>query len=111
MDKRKILNNNIKKNLRKFAKYLDESGFELVKMIIFGSFARGEFKKYSDIDVCVVIKNLNKNLDEEMARLISLGRLADSRIEPIPYTLKELKNSDDPLAYEIRKHGIEIWKR
>ena len=108
MDKKKAVNNTIEKKIRKFAKHLNKSGFDIVKIILFGSFARKKFRKYSDIDVCVVAKNFDKNLDEEMAQLISLSRLADPRIEPIPYSPEELQNPDDPLAYEIKNHGIEI---
>ena len=107
MDKRKTLNH-IKKNVRKFTQYLLKYDSNVCKVILFGSYAKKKFEKYSDIDVCVVIKDSNKNLDKEMAQFVYLSGLVDSRIEAIPYSNKELQNPDDPLAYEIRKYGIEI---
>lgn len=89
-------------------KYIEELNekFDLIKVILFGSYAKGNFHDDSDIDIAVVLKDYN-NLPDMQLELMRLRRKFDSRIEPHPFRAVDF-NLSNPLVYEILKHGKEI---
>lgn len=89
-------------------KYIEELNekFDLVKVLLFGSYAKGDFHDESDIDIAVVLKDYN-NLPDMQLELMRLRRKFDSRIEPHPFRESDF-NISNPLVYEILKHGKEI---
>ncbi len=80
---------------------------KLVKVYLFGSYAKQTDKPDSDIDVAFVIKDLK---DEErfdlQVQLMLLASDFDMRIEPHPISNLDF-NSENPFVSEI-KTGIEI---
>lgn len=80
--------------------------YKFVKIILFGSYAKGNCHKDSDIDIAVVLKDYN-NLMETRLDLMRLRRKIDSRIEPHPFREKDFDISN-PLVYEIVKYGAEV---
>lgn len=38
-------------------KYLDERGVKVKRVILFGSMARGDYKKFSDYDILITVAN------------------------------------------------------
>lgn len=97
----------IKKILLKYKSLLEKGGFSIKKMILYGSYARGNFKNYSDIDVCIISDTFQKNKDYYESYLWKKVLEVDCRIEPVGYHPKEFKDID-PLVNEIKKEGIEI---
>ncbi|OPX30447.1 MAG: hypothetical protein B1H08_01750 [Candidatus Omnitrophica bacterium 4484_171] len=97
----------IKKILLKYKSLLENHGFPVKKMILYGSYARGKFKKYSDIDVCIISNILSERRDYYESYLWKKVLEVDPRIEPVGYHPKEFKDID-PLVNEIKKEGIEI---
>jgi uncharacterized protein len=91
--------------VQKYVEELNEK-FDLVKVILFGSYAKGDFHDESDIDIAVVLKDYN-NLPDMQLELMRLRRKFDSRIEPHPFRESDF-NISNPLVYEILKHGKEI---
>lgn len=89
-----------------FVKKVRETGIKVDKAFLFGSYAKGKPKIYSDIDVCIVSPNLGHDFTEETVRLHKISYKVDSRIEAIPFDPERLNDPYDPLAFEIRKHGI-----
>lgn len=89
-----------------FVKKVKETGIKVEKAFLFGSYARGKQKAYSDIDVCIVSSNLGRDFIEETVRLSKISDRVDSRIEAIPFDPERLNDPYDPLAFEIRKYGI-----
>ena len=55
------------------------------KIILFGSYARGDYRKDSDIDVAVVVprNSISKNILDDMAKLFKLRRNISTDIEPV----------------------------
>lgn len=55
------------------------------KIILYGSYAREENRKNSDIDVAVVVprESISKNILEDMAKLFKLTRNISADLEPI----------------------------
>ena len=74
-----------------------------VRIILFGSYARGNHHDDSDIDIAVVLEDYN-NLVETQVDLMRLRRNIDSRIEPHPFREKDF-DVTNPVVNEIVKHG------
>lgn len=73
------------------------------KIILYGSYARGNYRNDSDIDVAVVVprKSISKNIIDDMAKLFRLRRNISTDIEPV-LLIDEKDNSgflDDVLSY------------
>ena len=98
---------NIKKAVNEFVEgCISRFGQDLVSVILFGSVARRTAKKYSDIDILVVIDELPKRrLDrEEVVADIILGVLKKYHIRISPMLLESTELSTknlNPLIYGI----------
>ncbi len=73
------------------------------KIILFGSVARGEARKYSDIDLCI-IKNTRLPLRKRIWRVYKLirGYNYNYGVEPIVFTPKEFKDKREIDNYFVR---------
>ena len=80
--------------------------YDTVKIILFGSYATGNYHKDSDIDIAVILKDYN-NLIEIQLDLMRIRRNIDSRIEPHPFREKDF-DITNPLVNEIMKYGQDI---
>lgn len=79
--------------------------FDLDKLILFGSYARGTERNDSDIDVAVIVNNLDNDYFKDTPLLWKLRRQVDERIEPV---LFEKGKDESGFLAEIMKSGIEI---
>jgi predicted nucleotidyltransferase len=82
------------------------SDFGVRKVYLFGSFARGNEREESDIDVAIILNNMS-DFFYTQRQLMKLRRTVDLRIEPHPINEKDF-NATNPFAFEIQKTGIEI---
>lgn len=80
--------------------------FNYIRIILFGSYAKGNFNEDSDIDIAVVFKDYSNSIDMQL-ELMRLRRKIDSRIEPHPFRESEFELSN-PIVSEIVKYGQEI---
>ncbi len=89
-------------------KYADavRGNFNFVKVILFGSFAKGNYNEDSDIDIAIIFNDYGNLIDMQL-ELMRLRRKIDSRIEPHPFREKDFTLSN-PLVNEIVKYGQEI---
>lgn len=99
---------NVLSKTKLFVRKVQASGIKVDRAFLFGSYAKGGAKSYSDIDVCIVSSNLGHDFTEEMVKLNTISHGIDSRIEAIPFNEERLNDPYDPLAFEIRKHSIDI---
>ena len=83
-----------------------KSKYDFITIILFGSYAKGNYNRDSDIDIAVVMKDYTNLLDIQLD-LMRLRRNIDSRIEPHPFRENEF-NLTNPLVSEILKYGQEI---
>jgi predicted nucleotidyltransferase len=83
-----------------------KSNYDYIKIILFGSFAKGNYNDDSDIDIAVILKDYGNLLDVQLD-LMRLRRKIDSRIEPHPFRESEFELSN-PMVNEIVKYGQEI---
>ena len=80
--------------------------FDSVKIVLFGSYVKGNFNEDSDIDIAVILKDYNNLIDIQLD-LMRLRRSIDSRIEPHPFRERDFENSN-PIVHEILKYGQDI---
>ena len=93
--------------LLRYKKELESKNFPVEKMILFGSYAKGKAKEYSDIDVCIISGKFSKNRNRYEDLLWKSIIKIDPRIEPVAYTPSDFQNVD-PLVHEIQQFGIEV---
>ena len=83
-----------------------KANYNYIKIILFGSYAKGNFNEDSDIDIAVIFRDYSNSIDMQL-ELMRLRRKIDSRIEPHPFRESEFEPSN-PLVDEIIKYGQEI---
>jgi predicted nucleotidyltransferase len=83
--------------------------YHIVKVFLFGSYAKGTPTEYSDIDVCFFIAyEENANWLAIGANILGLSnKYTDVDISPIVMHVTDL-DGDDPFAEEVLITGIEI---
>ncbi|MDR0691632.1 MAG: nucleotidyltransferase domain-containing protein [Prevotellaceae bacterium] len=87
---------------QKYARVV-KSTFNYDKIILFGSYSKGDFNEHSDIDIAVVFDDYDNHIQRQV-ELLKLTRYVDSRIEPHPFRKRDF-NVNNPLAYEILLSG------
>lgn len=100
MDKRKALS-----IAKKFVNNLPVD-YKVKKAFLFGSFAKGNAHKDSDVDVALILSGRFNTFDMRI-KLMNIRRDVDIIIEPHPIAEKEFNNAN-PLACEILKYGIPL---
>jgi predicted nucleotidyltransferase len=90
--------------LKRFSKKVKEI-LEVEKIILFGSFAKEEQKDNSDIDIAVIVSGFDGDYLELNAKLFSIVKNIDVRIEPI---ILNRKNDRSGFLESIEKYGIAI---
>lgn len=83
-----------------------QANYNYIKIILFGSYAKGNYNDDSDIDIAVIFKDYSNLIDMQL-ELMRLRRKIDSRIEPHPFRESEFELSN-PVVNEIVKYGQEI---
>jgi predicted nucleotidyltransferase len=83
-----------------------KSNFDYDKIILFGSYSKGDFNDHSDIDIAVVFDDYDNHIQRQV-ELLKLTRSVDSRIEPHPFRERDF-NINNPLAYEVLLFGEEL---
>lgn len=88
-------------------------------LLLFGSVARGEFNKHSDIDVLVVVKGRAMSSFERVDDMINRVELAREplvkrglylRIRPLLLSTEELSNFR-PIYLDILEDGVVLFER
>ena len=75
------------------------------KMILFGSYAKGNQKKDSDIDVAIVVDKIQGDYFSTHPLLWRIRREVDDRIEPV---ILEKTNDGSGFLKEEMRNGISI---
>ena len=100
------------KTIKKFIKETDKR-FSVRRVVLFGSHARGQNKKFSDIDLAV-ISDAFKNMSH-YDRLVALGTIAwqakTTEVEALGFTEKEYWKTDDmDILGEIKRKGRIVYE-
>ena len=100
----------IKKVARGYVeRIMEEENLKINKVVIFGSYAKGTTRKWSDIDVCIV----SPRFKDEFEALRFLMTRRNKRevmagLEPIGFSAKSFREGSS-LIKEIKKTGVEIF--
>jgi len=99
--------NKIKTIIERYISVLNESKIPIRHAFLFGSYAKGTFDKWSDIDIALVsdIFNGDRIEDRDIVRNITLA--VSTQIEIMPFSTKDF-NADNPFAKEILKTWIKV---
>ncbi len=104
---KKNIDPKILKIIKQYAKVVTKK-WPIDQVILFGSQAKGNTHKWSDIDLCLTSKQFGKDFFDEKWQLRCLTDQISTKIEPTPLHPSALLSKYDTLAHEIRTHGIEI---
>ena len=98
----------IKKILRDYKAELRAHGIRVKKMVLYGSYARGNPKPYSDIDVVVISSDLAKFSALKRQEFLAKHTIpVDAPLEVIGYTPAELNKAKDSIFGQIiRETGV-----
>lgn len=86
-------------------------GERLVRLVLYGSYARGEATEESDLDVMVVLKGaVNPVL--EIARMngaaFDIGLEHNVLVSTVPVSEDDFNRSTSPLFVNVRREGIPV---
>ena len=95
--------------IQKFLERLLQEGIPIKKAFLYGSYARREENKDSDIDVMLVSDIFDKNDDQTIGKTWRISQSIDTRIEPyVVGKARFLNDQYSPLLQIVKKEGIEI---
>jgi len=94
-------------SIKKFREIIS-TDLKITKVILFGSYDKGNFSDDSDIDLCIIAENIENSFLTTLKiapKVIGI----DLRIEPIVFSSKDYnENSDFGVLREIKEKGIEL---
>ncbi|MCL5027515.1 MAG: nucleotidyltransferase domain-containing protein [Bacteroidetes bacterium] len=82
----------------------------LVKIILYGSYARGDFNSDSDIDLLIVLEKLEspgKEIDRMIEVISEINLKYNVLISVFPVSIFEYNSLKSPLLLNVRREGIE----
>ena len=99
----------VKTEISRYVDELKKDDLPISKVILFGSYARGTQRKWSDIDLCIISPKF-KNSFKALQYLWRKRIIYDIQypIEPIGFTPKDMNNKYSSLIHEIKANGLEI---
>lgn len=84
----------------------------LETLILYGSQARDDAQKYSDVDILIVLKT-DFNYREEIAKtshfIADLSLEHDTVISRAFVSAKRFHSENNPFFLNVRKEGISLW--
>ena len=104
MDAEKVL---VIEKVKRYLNELTRYGINIEKAYLYGSYARGNYHKDSDIDIVIISSDFQGMRFYDWQRIAPLTEDIDLRIEPMPYRPGDFTDSE-PLAVEVMANGEEI---
>jgi predicted nucleotidyltransferase len=102
---------NIKEIMTEYLRNLSGLGVEVSQIILYGSYAKGKPKEYSDIDIAVVSPTFKKLDIFKRQEVLSMAHHGfDEPIEPIGLTPDQIKEKKG-FVREILVTGVVLYKK
>lgn len=103
-----MLDPSIEAVIRQYIEAAREAGIDVSRVVLFGSYATGTAREWSDIDLVVIAPQFDGSRKSPLAnKLWELRAYTDSRIEPIACGEREWETDDSRPVLEIaRREGI-----
>lgn len=108
MVKNTTLNPRVFSEIKEFEKSLKRSGFNVLAVYVFGSYAKGKANRNSDVDVAIISHSFGKDRQGERVKLMSLSQKINTAIEPHPFSPDDFDDPYYTLAQEVKKTGVKI---
>jgi predicted nucleotidyltransferase len=86
-------------------------GDKLKDIILYGSFARGDFVEGSDIDIVILLEEMKDHISERETyfdAIWELGLKYDTVISIVPIKEEEYKTRKLPLILNVKREGIAV---
>ncbi len=87
-----------------YKRKLDTRKIPVERMYLYGSYAKGRARQWSDIDLCVISSEFHDRIESTMM-LMKLRGDEELIISPIAFSPGTFIE-ENPLAYEIRRTGV-----
>ena len=102
LDKKQVI-----ENAKKYVELINQH-LETEKIVLFGSYAKGNWHENSDIDIAVIVDNITGDFLSISTMLNKLTRNIDYRIEPVL-----LEKDDDRSGFlsSILLYGLTLYER
>lgn len=84
------------------------SSYSIDKIVLYGSYAKGNFNENSDIDVAIMVNSFSGDFLNVSKMLGKLTRTIDYRIEPV---LIDISKDKSGFALDILQYGIIIYDK
>lgn len=95
--------------IRCYVLALSTFGIHTNRLVLFGSFARGDADEYSDINLVVIAPEFDGPRELTLVEKLWRATVTDSRIEPIPCGEREWETDGSRPILEIaRREGVII---
>ena len=91
-------------------KYIEivSQNYDVIAIILFGSYARGTQREDSDIDIAVITDDIKTDKFDEEVNLMQLRNNIDYRIEPHIISIADYENDETPFVVEVKSTGIKV---
>lgn len=103
---KKTIDKDILKSINEYVEEIKKH-YNIVAIILFGSYAKGTEHKDSDIDIAIVSEDFDDVYDS-MADLMGMTWDIDARIEPHPIKKKDFDEESNYFVKEIIDTGIKV---
>lgn len=109
---RRRIPDNIKSILEEVKKTLEKIyGDKLKGIILYGSYARGDFTDGSDIDLIILLEEMENQCEEALRcsrELYELELNYDTVISVLPFTVNYFETRHPPVILNAKREGIWI---
>lgn len=107
--------NDLQTILKKISEiYYAVYGEDIVKIVLYGSYARGDYQNDSDIDIAAIVRGERRDLQERLKKVWDISSDLELEYETIvsptviPFEEYEKYKEDMPYYRNIQKEGVNI---
>lgn len=97
----------INKTITNYLKELKKNNIPIKEAILFGSYATGNYQKWSDIDIALVSDIFAGDRIDDKDKIRSITLSVSSEIEVMPFSPKDF-NLQNPFVKEILRTGVKL---
>jgi len=97
----------IRDTIAKYIRALKENNVDVNRAFLFGSYARGNYSEWSDIDLAVVSSAFEGNWIKDRKKIRAITLSISSDIQVLPYRPEDFV-PEDPFVKEILETGIQL---
>ncbi|MDW7761892.1 MAG: nucleotidyltransferase domain-containing protein [Acidobacteriota bacterium] len=95
------------RDIKRYVARLNKSGIPVEKVLLFGSWARGNPRRESDVDIALISPVFTGDRFLDRRKIVPLRREINTRIEPIPFNPQTFAEGGI-LVDEIIRYSEEI---